>query len=526
MVNILIRMKDFLEKHAVGLFGFLCFFPPLIVALNYGLNHFFVTGCYMYDSGLLGYLSTHSLTWPMPALPFLPYRTFFATHLILIFYLLSFIRDILATIGLEIHNSVFFSYTMGLWLGITAVGTYALLVGKIEKQSLRFYFFAFVIAVGAGLNGISIASMGLPHFELAVPAFLICFFACFVNGKKWLSYLFLFLGLITREDVGLHYFIFLFILTLYLYNSKKIKNSESYAFYFGTLSSICLLTSVLLFSYQKVFYGGHSVAHNVYFGDPAFEHLTSELMIERFWIIVQYRHYILFPIAALLIVALLRKSILMALGFFAIVPWTIFSVIGVVSNPGNLTSYYTFPIVVTFVWPIISYRLELFWGLRTEESYFQRIVFPGIVVFLSIIGTHKMGYLHDDDPWPFFGFKWWGRVTTNLNSVDRFLDANESRIKFAADDAFTCMRNDKVPLKPWIWATNLGAQTIKTDVDTLIYLPDSRLQYNLVRNLLREGKFKYYCNIEGSMFMVATNVAGLKYCTPRYSPNPKDLEIP
>jgi len=55
-------------------------------------------------------------------------------------------------------------------------------------------------------NGVFLASIGFPHFEIGIPALLMAFFAARISGHKAVAWLFLCFGLFLREDAGFHYF--------------------------------------------------------------------------------------------------------------------------------------------------------------------------------------------------------------------------------------------------------------------------------------------------------------------------------
>lgn len=519
MASKFLMVLTFLKTKVSLGFGILCFLPAFLVATNYTLNHFYVQGCYLYDSGFLAYLQTHSLSWPMTSFPFLPESVFFSIHIIPLFYILSYFHAFLNWLGIYIHNTVYFSLTLGVWLGMISVATYSLFVTQEENKRFWFFVVACVIGVCAGLNGITLASLGLPHFEFIIPGLLIVFFSFYVNGYNKTACFFLFLGLLAREDVGVHYFLFLFPLTVYLYNSQKIKNSDKHILFVGAVACFCLLYSTLAFLFQKMFYPEFSVAHSVYLGTPPFYHVTLSLLKERFVFYFQHRLYIVGPILIILIYSVLQKSIIMGVGILAAMPWLFFSWIAVGTNPGHLTSYYAFPLVVTLVWPVISYRLDLLYGLRTERSLLWRLVFPGIAIVSSTLLFPGTGHIHDSTPQDKIGFEWCGRISSTLKGLDDFLIANEAKITFASDDAFTCMRSEKKSLKPW-WR---GLELLDSEynlIDTFIYLPDSRLQYVSVKNVLKRLKFPYYCRIEGTHFMVATRLDALEHCNPQ--PHPLD----
>src|SRR5262249_25451581 len=63
---------------------------------------------------------------------------------------------------------------------------------------------AFVVALMSAVNGVALASIGFPHFEVAISSLTIAFFALRALGHKRLSLVAFAACLMVREDAGLY----------------------------------------------------------------------------------------------------------------------------------------------------------------------------------------------------------------------------------------------------------------------------------------------------------------------------------
>lgn len=116
----------------------LSFLVPLFIALNYNLNHFYVRGGYMLDSGWFAYLASHSTQWP-PNNPPVIGGTYFSIHFSPVFYVLSGLYQLLDAGGLTLDSPVWFSLCQAFWFGLLSLAAFVLLTGRTTIKG-RGYF--------------------------------------------------------------------------------------------------------------------------------------------------------------------------------------------------------------------------------------------------------------------------------------------------------------------------------------------------------------------------------------------------
>lgn len=143
-------------------------------ATNYTLNHFYVNGGYMLDSGWFAFLSAHSTNWPISNPPSIG-GTYFSTHFSPAFYIFTALHTLLSAAGISVPDVSWFSITQGFWLALTASSIFTLL-SRNSKQSTASNVFIAAASIVVAFNGVFLASIGFPHFEIAIPALLVAFF--------------------------------------------------------------------------------------------------------------------------------------------------------------------------------------------------------------------------------------------------------------------------------------------------------------------------------------------------------------
>jgi hypothetical protein len=477
------------------------------LATNYTLNHFYVNGGYMLDSGWFAYLSAHSANWPISNPPSIG-GTYFSTHFSPAFYIFSALHTILSAIGIGVSDVSWFSITQGLWLALTASSIFALLSSKSRPTTATNAFIS-TSSVVVAFNGVFLASIGFPHFEIAIPALLVAFFASYINGYQKTAIAFLCLGLLMREDAGLHYFGLFFLLGCYLYFAKGRLISKEVRFY-SLLAVSCFAYSLLAIAIQKIYFDvGDNALARVYLGEPAFAHISLNFLQDRLDFFARNRLYILVPIILTFILSIYKKSLGLLVGIGAVFPWIIFSLVAISFQAGTLTSYYSFPVAIALFWPSIAYAL---FSQKNEDS---TIKFRISTKDISVIALSSLVFYagsdgnHDRSPWKSFGPKWIGQINLAHTSLSAFVEAN-GELKLIFDDSAASLLNSTATSSQWKYQLAFSSDEIKAS-DAVLFQPGAWLA-GRAKEVASAAGFRYLCHLPNTRYAVLSRFANIKNC--------------
>ena len=500
------------KKSILWIFG--VFLIAGFFATNYTLNHFYVNGGYMLDSGWFAYLSAHSTNWPVSNPPSIG-GTYFSTHFSPAFYIFTALHTLLSAVGISVSDVSWFSITQGFWLALTASSIFLLLSCNSKPTTASNAFIA-SISIVVAFNGVFLASIGFPHFEIAIPALLVAFFASHINGHTKTAIVFLCLGLLMREDAGLHYFGLFFLLAGYLYFAKGRPISKYIRFY-SLLAVSCFAYSLLAISIQKIYFNvGDNALARVYLGNPAFAHISLNFLQERLDFFARNRLYILAPIILALFLSIYKKSWGLLVGVGAVLPWIIFSLLAISFQAGTLTSYYSFPVAIALFWPAIAYAL---FSQQNRDGLIKfRISTKDIsVIALSSLVFYAGSYgNHDHSPWKNFLPKWIGQINSTHRSLDDFIQANGDLKLFFDDSVASLLNSSATPLQ-WKYQLAFSNDDIKAS-DAVLFQPGAWLT-GRVKEVASTAGLRYLCHLPNTKFAVLSsknvNVRGNTGCIER-----------
>ncbi len=474
---------------------------------NYTLNHFYVNGGYMLDSGWFAYLSANSTNWPISNPPSIG-GTYFSTHFSPAFYIFTALHALLSAAGISVSDVSWFSITQGFWLALTASSVFALLATN-SKPTTASYAFIAATSVTIAFNGVFLASIGFPHFEIAIPALLVAFFAFNINGYPKTAAAFLCLGTLMREDAGLHYFGLFFLLAAYLYISKGRVISKEVRFY-SFLSVGCFTYSLLAICIQKIYFNvDDNALVRVYIGDPAFAHVSLNFLQERLGFFTRNRLYIIVPMILLSFLSIYKKSWGGLIGVGAVLPWIIFSLLAISFQAGTLTSYYSFPVATALLWPAIAY------GLFSRQHQGSLIKFcistkDILMIALSSLLFYAVSYgNHDRFPWKNFWPKWIGQIDSARISLDDFAQANGSS-KLIFDDSVASLLNSTATPLQWKYQMAFSNDDLKT-YDAIVFQPGAWLT-GRAKEVASIAGFRNLCRLPNTHFVVLSRIPNIKNC--------------
>ena len=491
-----------LYDHKLGLFGVLAL--SWFFATNYTLNHFYVNGAAMLDSGWFAYLSINALSFPLPNPPSLG-GTYFSTHLSPIFYAASALYTLLASAGFDVPDAVWFSIVQGFWPALMASSIFILIKGNLSRSPGS--------AVPTGLvatlltfNGATLACIGFPHFEMAIPAVLTAFFACYCTGKFKLAILFLIIGLSVREDAGLHYFGLFFILASYLYAIKNSRYGKQFLF----LGLICAAISLLAISIQKSYFGiGDNALVRVYLGNPAFAHLSLGFLIERIVGIATSRLYLFGPMLMIFILAVRGRNCALLIGVAAVTPWVLLNISAVSVHAGFLSVHYSFPLAIMVIWPAVLCGLHNYDVIPHHALYpvsTRALLFIAISSLLFAWQVH--GFSKPHAATDFFP-KWVGKISTSHTSLQNFMTENAG-LKFIVDDAVASLTSATTTKSQWKFMFSFQEDEVKR-ADAIVYQPNTWLEEKVQRSAASNG-FRYTCDLPNTYFKALSKSPDLRAC--------------
>ena len=431
--------------------GAVAFTLPALIGTLYALNHFYVRGASMWDTGWSSYLASHARGLALPNPPAIG-GSYYSDHVSVVFALLSWVR---AAVPFG-SDAAYFAATQGLWYGLMAFGIWLALRGT---ESLL----APVLATITAFNGVTLATMGFPHIEVATPALLIVFVALFRDGARWPACLILIPLLLVREDAGIHAALLMGVIGLYLGRKKGRPHL--------LVGAGCLAASIVSFAMQRVVLEGGYAFGDTYLGGPSLAYLTPTFLASRLaqWVIS--RSYIYVPVAVMLGAAWWLRSPLLALGTLACVPWTLLALIALSEQAGTFWNYYGFPFIWALAWPAVSLAIAPF-APRAVHLWVQA------AVALLSIGLFAVSPSNADrSPWRSLAPLPAGRIEATERALDLLLAHRSALGVLVVDDGVGSLRPGAFSGSELRFFMRFTADETRR-IETMIYMPDGFVTAN------------------------------------------------
>jgi hypothetical protein len=363
-----------LARHRVWILtcGLTAVVIPFGLGLSNILNHFYRDGAYLLDSGLLAYLMTHmAATQPMP--PVLGGASFYQMHVSPVLSLLAGLAQIV-----PLTPPQFFAAFTGACHALVALGVFWTMTATLALRGWRVAI-AGLLAVAFSFNGLALAILRFPHFELLIAAMAILFLTALHRRRLGMAAFFLAVALLTREDAGFH---IAAILAALIATHRLLHMEASLERPMIAFLAMALLYSVAALIMQAAWWSEQASSFaRIYAGSPPFKHVSWHLLAERLmgWLVL--RSYIVLPALTALGWAILRHKPLIMAGYISVLPWLVIHLLAVADLPGTLSSYYAFPLMVAAFWPLLGAT-----GDRIEISVRDRreiLVGFGLMIALS-----------------------------------------------------------------------------------------------------------------------------------------------
>lgn len=334
-------------------------------------------GCPLEDSGLCAYLMWRNQLYVQlpPSIGAIWGEAYFPGHISPILSITSLLSKVI-----DVSMIDFSAYYHGISHGLLALSMFFIFHRLYKLTSVFEITLAFFLSLIFSFNGISVASLYYPHYEMLFVPIAILFLALLVQKKPLLALPFFLISLSVRECSGFHLFSILFFLVI----TDLIKNKTIYRPY--------LVYTILAFSYgviaviaKKLLYvGGVDNFNNFYIGNPMYSHLSWGLIKERASFIVYNRGYFYGPIVTILIWSIISKRFYLLFGILALLPWFLFNFLAVSTWPPGLYFYYGIFYLLIFFWPLLAVKVVQGENI-TQDTKNELFKWYSIIVLASVV---------------------------------------------------------------------------------------------------------------------------------------------
>lgn len=491
----------------------LCFFAAFALASIYNLNLFYWYGSGLLDNGWFAYLSTHSDAWPIKN-PADIGPTYFSTHFSPIFYGYTAIYNTLVAIGIKLPAPTFFSLTQGFWYGLFSASIFQLIEGRLPARGWQHTLLYVAIALICAFNGVALAALVFPHFEIAIPVLFTAYFACALGGHQKLALALLGLGLLVREDAGLHYFGLFFVLGIYLcfFGNDPEKQGRKYLY----IAAVCFAYAGAAIAFQKINFSLHDNAlGRVYTGTPPYQHVTAAFIRQRLSLYINERAYIYVPFILWIGYACVSRNWLFILGLVSTIPWVCFSFFGIQFLAGSLAYYYAFPILIAFIWPLVAAYLAK--GPNSGRLAVTWVAITTCVACLSIAAFYNTPYLEDNKPWHGFVPRW-SNAHKQLEALEAFFAANAFSDNVAVQDPVAALVPEKLNRMNWAFLMEFSKERASSIQYVVFYSKGKPIQVVALEKFTAQNGLDAVCTIQGTEYNVAYKGAAPALCMPNIPP--------
>jgi hypothetical protein len=220
--------------------------------------------------------------------------------------------------------------------------------------------------------------------------------------------------------------------------------------------------------------------------------------------------YIIIPLLILLGLSLLMQDLMLLAGVLAVIPWLIFSFVAISFQAGALTFYYAFPVIVSLLWPAVSYRSRRAMRMPSVPSG----VYASFVLLLAISSLAYARTIGPNDgrSSPGFNFDWYGKIANNQSALSRFLSGNRKNLNIVVDDSLATLNTETVTDNEWRYGLAFSMPDLMK-VDVVIFQPDSWLAPR-AKDIISKVGLSYICKIKNSSYFAASKYVDLEQCDP------------
>lgn len=196
-------------------------------------------------------------------------------------------------------------------------------------------------------NGQAMACLGYPHYEIFLSGGLCILLAGFATGRAGLAWLGVAIAAGTREDGGLHAMAFCVAGIACSVTRRPFPLPRATMM---KLALVAGLASLAAFAIQKVGFHSASLFRHEYLGEPAYAHLTLDVIRRRLAALPEDANFILLAIAASAVVAGATRDWRFLLGWVVELPWLLVNFCAAQELKAHFSIYTGFPFVASIFW--------------------------------------------------------------------------------------------------------------------------------------------------------------------------------
>ncbi len=462
---------------------------PAVCVFNAVMNHYFVDGGYLFDSGWFAFLVA-AAGWPLPNPPFLD-GSYFATHLTLLFYAMGAVAAVLPA-----GPHATFALFQGLWSAVAAGAVLLLADTAGLSQTPAGRLAAVVLSVGTGLSGPVLATAAFPHPEIAMPALILLALALWLRGRPAWGLVVLAGALVVREDAGLHAGLVFGAVACWrlLERSRRPGWWRPMAVAAGGIAAAAVMMAI-----QRAGFPGDDALTRMYLGEPPFAHVDGAFLRDRARAWFRWRWDVLGPLLVLLGWALAARRLAPALGVAAVLPYLAVSFLAVEDGPGWLIDYDVFPLLIALAWPLVAANLE---PVRQRCRLWRAAGVQALALALSIGLLPLAGpAVKADQPWRAFDFAY----TETYRPTQRFMAAHRAH---PAAPGFLLMGDGPASLMPelvghatWLYPGKGAAEIRRHDTAFVFDTPTACAAWRAFLNARKAMRLR---RVVGTRVLVAT----------------------
>ena len=473
------------RRHRCGVLLFGVIICQGLLASLVALLLFYRSGIYFLDAGYYVYtLASQNFGKQPPAIGAHTGTSLFDTHMLITPLLISQAFGVVATAPVN-----FIMYLGLQHIVIAIAGSLMMLVAFRQNGAMKSQTWIPML-LGALLlpfSNIGLGSLLYPHVEVmgtslvAIGILLLVLRWSGLENKSllWLAVVAVVLGLLTRQDIGIHLVITV-TSALVCANWKLVqKSTVKKAFY---LFLTGFVFSVVLMGYQQIFFGEHNVFSVSYSGAPAYAHITSIwYVLDRVLFLLASRLDLIIGLGAFILAAIvLRKREYLAFPL-AVIPWLLLNITAIDPAKNSMGIYHLFPIILYATAPILAVSLS-----RTSETS-TTTAGRGPIAMYATYGVAIVSLFFGGISAPPTGF---GYLFTNvlrlpLISPSEITATHQAIEEFAASDSRISVDNAVMTIRPVILKDVPLMPTIEnpSEIDSVLFFTryvidrESRLRF-------------------------------------------------
>ncbi len=475
------------RKLKVALAGALAAAPAFVAYAIFVLNHFYRYGAVLQDTGTLADLAWHKAA-SLPPGPIFDSSSFYAYHIAPIFTVLSALSWLV-----PLSMAQWFALFTGTAHALLAIAVFWLLTTEYGLREGWRLAAAVTAAIAFSFNGLAIAQVRYPHFEILIASAVALFLVALVRRRFVLATTFFLLALICREDTGFHIFAVLAVLVAMNCLGKVPLSVQKPMLIFLAIGFAYSVGALVL---GRALFPGQSSFLRVYVGDPPFAHVSTHLLALRAAMLMAGRSYIFLPMLCAVTWATVARNPYLLVGYIAFIPWTILQLLAKSDVAGMLSSYYGFPYLIAAFWPLIGWRIGV---ERTARPSWEPYAGFGAMVlasFTALSAQHNPSHI---PIWRGFTDPPALAEQANVERAMAAIHADHGLLgRLLAGDSVTSLRPDEFRRSETLWGGPPGRR------DTLLYFADDGDARSLAALAAESGLSRTYA-ISGTPMRIITD---------------------